>query len=174
MKCDRCENEATVHEVTIRNGAKVDRHLCERCAGAAGFDPSAIPISQVIKEIATSHAKASMKPGACPGCGMTFAEFKQQGLLGCPDCYVAFEGLLAPLLERAHEGGIAHVGKRPSRAAPGEAIKPPEPSGEDRLERLRRIRRDLELALQAEQYEKAAALRDELRSLGADIGVSDA
>lgn len=168
MKCDQCDNEATVHEVTITNGVKGERHLCERCA--TSVQPMSLPIAQAIKQVVTSHARAAMKPGSCPACGLTFAEFKQHGLLGCPDCYAAFESSLAPLLERAHEGGVAHTGKRPQHA--GEAQPDPRPDSalQERLERLQRIRRELELAVKAEQYERAAKLRDELRTFGVESG----
>lgn len=172
MKCDQCDNEATVHEVTITNGIKGERHLCERCATAV--QPVSLPIAQALTQVVATHARAAMKPGACPACGLTFAEFKQHGLLGCPDCYAAFESSLAPLLERAHEGGVAHTGKRPQHA--GEVPNDPKPESAvlERLERLQRIRRELELAIKAEQYERAAKLRDELRTFGVESGGSDA
>ena len=53
---------------------------------------------------------------ACGACGTTFAKFRQTGLLGCAQCYFAFEDRLAPLIERAHEGASQHVGKTPRRA----------------------------------------------------------
>jgi len=37
MKCDRCNAEATVHEVMIRQGQHAERHLCERCAAKLGL-----------------------------------------------------------------------------------------------------------------------------------------
>ncbi len=170
MKCDQCDNEATVHEVTITNGIKGERHLCERCAGVTGVPPSVMPIAQAIKQVVASHARAALKPGTCPVCGLSFAEFKQHGLLGCPDCYAAFEASLAPLLERAHEGGVAHTGKRPPHMSDTAPDPAPESAAHERLERLHRIRRELELAVRAEQYERAAKLRDELRTLGLESG----
>lgn len=174
MKCDQCDNEATVHEVTITNGIKGERHLCERCAGVTGVPQGVLPIAQAIKQVVSSHARAAMKPGTCPVCGLTFTEFKQHGLLGCPDCYTAFESSLAPLLERAHEGGVAHTGKRPAHAGDAPAEPPPESAAQERIERLQRIRRELELAVKAEQYERAAKLRDELKSFGLEAGPAGA
>lgn len=40
VKCDQCDNEATVHDTTIQKGAVVERHLCESCAREAGLMPS--------------------------------------------------------------------------------------------------------------------------------------
>lgn len=37
MKCDRCGQPATINEVTIRHGKRVERHWCEACAQASGM-----------------------------------------------------------------------------------------------------------------------------------------
>lgn len=173
MKCDLCEHEATVHEVTVRNGVKVERHLCEACAAQQGINAQpAIAPAELIKMILDpagarrSQAKAA---ASCSRCGMTFAEFKQGGLLGCPACYKALEGQLGPLIERAHEGATQHVGKSPKRGAtPAEHHAPSGDAGE-LVQRVSQLRRMLEDAVRAEHYERAARLRDELRKLtGAD------
>ena len=176
MKCDRCEQEATVHEVTIRGGKKVERHLCERCARGQGIAVQApVPINELIAKhlIAQNlvEGAAATKAKACPVCGLTYAEFRQSGLLGCADCYKTFEAQLGPLLERAHEGGVHHVGKVPRRAlARSKAAGPAEAGPEavlgdqaERAVRLATLRRQLDEAVAAEQYERAARLRDELR-----------
>ncbi len=178
MKCDLCELEATVHEVTVRNGVKVERHLCEACAAQQGISVQhAVAPAELIKLILdpTGARRAQPKPAAaCPKCGMTFAEFKQGGLLGCPACYKALEPQLGPLIERAHEGATQHVGKIPRRRDPGAAPGPtsePTPPGDagELVQRVSQLRRMLDDAVRAEHYERAARLRDELRKLtGAD------
>jgi protein arginine kinase activator len=180
MKCDFCDREATVREVTVRNGVRVERHLCDQHAAELGIaiSPSQ-PIGEIIKQVrgagvtgatpGAAPAGATAKPKACPGCGTTFSEFKQHGLLGCAGCYTHFEPQLASLLERAHEGGTAHVGKKPRRAGAGEAQPEPARSNlaelEARAQRLRMIREELDRAVRAEQYEQAARLRDEIKRL---------
>ncbi|MDX2115759.1 MAG: UvrB/UvrC motif-containing protein [Planctomycetota bacterium] len=154
-KCDRCSAEATVHEVMIRNGEKVEKHLCEACAREEGVAvASHAPINELITSFVMSQAGAqpAAKPGACAGCGMNFAEFRQSGLLGCSECYKAFEPQLGPMIERAHEGATHHTGKTPRRGV----------GAVDRQERIVVLRRQLSEAIAAEQYERAAALRDEL------------
>ncbi len=186
MKCDQCDNEATVHEVTVRNGVKIEKHLCEVCATQQGIATQpAAPINELLKSfmIPTTAAIVGPRPPqprviACPVCQMTFAEFKQQGLLGCAACYKAFEAQLAPLVERAHDGGTKHIGKVPRRMLGGGTADTAEPDRikrglldvEERAERLRRIQRELDNAVQAEQYERAAQLRDELRRLSSNGG----
>src|SRR5262249_10323786 len=123
----------------------------------------------------TESAKAAEKPGtpkttACPKCGTTYVEFRQSGLLGCADCYSAFEAQLGPLLERAHEGASHHVGKVPRRALSGGRTGGSRPEAilgdaAQRAGRITALRKQLDEAVQAEQYERAAALRDELRKM---------
>lgn len=185
MKCDRCENEATVHEWTKQNGQK---HLCEECARTQGL--AGKPSQQITEILAqlmghpslpgsepassdpsgapgqpagASAAKPSAEPAqACPTCGITYADFRQHGLLGCPECYTIFEGKLGPLLERAHEGGTHHMGKVPIVPAGGRPAAVPTVSAAELSKRLAALKKQLDDAVQAEQYERAAAIRDEL------------
>jgi protein arginine kinase activator len=177
IKCDQCDRDATVHEVSMRNGVRIERHLCEQCAVEVGISiQPASPVTEIIKQVMLQDvaAKAAAPRGpviaACPACKMTFGEFKQGGLLGCAMCYATFEAQLGPLIERAHEGGTAHTGKQPKRALSG--VRPtPAPQQADlharHQQRVRDLRRELEEAVASERYEQAAKLRDELRQLGA-------
>jgi protein arginine kinase activator len=92
----------------------------------------------------------------CDVCGLTFGEFRQQKLLGCPHDYDAFERVLLPLIEGAHGGAGQHVGKVPHRR--GEQTK---------HNALLRLRGELKKAVAAEDYEKAARLRDQIQELEA-------
>ncbi len=168
MLCECGEREATVHEVIIKNGKKVEKHLCEVCAKNQGFDPKAgVPISQLISSFVLSSPGAKQgKALVCPTCQTTYDSFKQSGLLGCPDCYDAFEDELSPLLERSHEGGTHHVGKQPKRATAkrGRGVDPVM-EARKRAEQIKQLRHQLDTALAGEQYEKAAGIRDEIREL---------
>ncbi|MGN6368464.1 MAG: UvrB/UvrC motif-containing protein [Phycisphaerae bacterium] len=95
-------------------------------------------------------------PAACPICGMNWTTFKQSGLMGCSHDYELYETKLLPLLKRAQEGAIQHVGKVP-HARKTEA-------GDRQMTTLR-LRRELQKAIDAENYEQAASLRDQLRKL---------
>lgn len=163
MKCDRCDNEATVHEVTISKGKKLEKHLCESCALEDGIavQGSSVPLGLLgsLAGASSSSETAASKATRCGQCGLTYAEFRQHGLLGCPDCYHAFEAQLVPLLERAQEGAAEHVGKTPKRSVG--ALR--------RQREITVLRKRLADALAAEQYEQAARLRDELHQAGVDI-----
>lgn len=156
-KCDHCDDEATVHEVVIKNGSKVEKHLCEQHACDEGIDVhSQAPIDELITKFVMSHsgreASESSEEMCCPHCSMMWHEFRQRGLLGCGSCYTTFESRLSRVIERAHEGGTHHVGKAP-RGAEGLV---------HREHRITTLRKQLSEAIATEQYERAATLRDEL------------
>jgi protein arginine kinase activator len=122
--------------------------------------PGSPPINQLLTQFVISQAsksspKATVK--ACPGCGLSYAQFRQTGRLGCSQCYPAFESELSPLIERAQSGAGHHCGKAPRRA--GVSL--------DRELLIQRLARELDQAVAAEQYERAAQLRDRLNSLDA-------
>ena len=66
------------------------------------------------------------------------------------------------MIERAHNGGNHHTGKTPNRA--GTSI--------DRQLLIQRLVRELDHAVAAEQYERAAQLRDRLTSMDAQARVA--
>jgi protein arginine kinase activator len=92
---------------------------------------------------------------ACDVCKITFGEFRQKGLLGCPHDYDAFERALLPLLHRAQDGTTQHVGKVPHRAG----------SSQKKQNAILRLRGQLKDAVASEDYERAAALRDQIKQL---------
>ena len=189
MLCECQQRQATIHEVLIQHGKKVERHLCEQCAAKIGVstDPH-MPIAQLISNyisgknlsIPTVGEKDEPRspkpmPGAtppCPSCSMTFAKFKDSGLLGCPTCYSSFQKRLSPLIARAHEGGEQHIGKVPRRALEtlskdgnGSRIESLLGGESEREQRLCEVRKRLNKAVEHEDYEQAAMLRDEMTRL---------
>ena len=159
MQCDRCDAEAVVHEIVVQSGQKVEKHLCSSCAKAEGLmndSPSTLsaPLSKLVMSSSIIAKPQKSSPAACPSCGETWAEFRKSGLLGCPECYDVFEEKLDPLIQRAHEGAIEHAGKTPRKSA--EII--------DRRRLVATLRKQLLEAVDAEHYERAAELRDRLKS----------
>jgi protein arginine kinase activator len=156
MKCDKCNKAAVVHEVIVKAGVRREIHLCGDHAQEAGIDLPT-PINQLLTHcvIAQAGRAAGQTAKACPTCGLTFSEFRHNGVLGCSDCYTAFQEQLSPLIERAQNGGTHHSGKTPRRA--GGSL--------DRQLQIRQLVKELDDAVAAEQYERAAKLRDRLMSL---------
>jgi len=164
LACQSCKKQpATVHLTDILpGGEKRERHLCEQCAAHEEVMPKAtqahVPLDELLAGLVVGKAAiqqlAELK---CPHCGLTFVEFRQNGLLGCPRDYDAFEKALVPLIERAHEGSSHHIGKVPRR------LGTPRPTEND----LIRLKRRLAKAVEEEQYEEAARLRDKIKVWGA-------
>src|SRR4051812_4728045 len=161
MKCDACKNNtATVHLTEIKNGKKLEKHLCEQCAAQQEGLPvkSHTPINELLTNFVLAHSgqMAKEQTAACESCGVTWAEFRQNGLLGCEHDYALFEKDLTPLLQRAHEGATHHLGKVPQRRG-GTGV--PAKRGMD----LAKLRKELARAVEVEDYERAAKLRDQIR-----------
>jgi protein arginine kinase activator len=167
MNCDLCDKPAVVHEVTVRSGVKKEVHLCESHAKQAGISlpgGGAQPINQLLTQFVISQPGRQPKlvNKSCTVCGMTFNQFRQTGKVGCAECYTAFEEQLAPLIERAQNGGTHHCGKAPRRA--GASL--------DRQMLIQKLMKELDHAVAAEQYERAAKLRDRLNSMEAGASSS--
>jgi protein arginine kinase activator len=161
MKCQICKKaEATIH-VTNMVGDKVEKlHLCRKCAEEKGYDyikKSNFKMGDLLSGLVSSSQQSKRDEKdkrVCPNCGMDFNEFERLSRLGCSDCYGFFRIQLLPLLRSIH-GDTRHVGKFPKRL--GEHVE---------LRRnIDRLRDKLERAVEVEDYEKAAKLRDEINSL---------
>jgi len=166
MKCENCNNSATVHLTEIKGGKKIEKHLCENCAAqleGIGSMKGHQPINELLTNFVMAHSGLTKEQGLqCDACGITWAEFRQGGLLGCANDYKVFERELAPLIQRAHEGATHHIGKVPTRkGAVGVPAKRRTPDTE-------RLKKDLARAVEAEDYERAAKLRDQIRQAEAE------
>lgn len=158
--CERCaKSQATCHVLNIEpDGEKSERHLCERCAIEEGQIAAPKMVSGIDEALGTllAGAKAAAPDLQCDQCGITYVEFRNQGLLGCPHDYDAFKEPLEKLLKRAHDGATNHLGKAPRSVG----------SGKRTVEQdVRRLKRQLSEAIQAEDYERAAELRDRISEL---------
>ncbi|MDF1729208.1 MAG: UvrB/UvrC motif-containing protein [Sulfitobacter sp.] len=141
------------------NNNVVVKTLCEACAQQQDlpFMGPGAKASTKLWQLMGATAKATPnKPQVlCPGCGMGQMELRKVGRLGCPQCYDIFNTDLQPTLERIH-GAVRHKGRLPGNQSTEER---------DRMERIQNLRTRLETAIQSEQFEVAADLRDELGSL---------
>ena len=97
----------------------------------------------------------------CESCGTTHQDFKKGGRLGCEACYHVFRPVLEPLLDGMH-AGVKHFGKVPSRSV--------KKKSDDDSEEL--LNKELKKAVEEENYEKAAKLRDRLKKLQAKSSAS--
>lgn len=93
----------------------------------------------------------------CPLCGMTLSDFAREGKAGCPTCYDTFADELEPTIGRIH-GKTTHVGRTPIKQREKKELR----------ERIRALEAEQKEAIHAENYERAAEIRDELKSLRGD------
>jgi protein arginine kinase activator len=162
MLCSVCkEREATVHLTQIAGEEMQKVDLCEECAKTKGVnDPDAFSFADLVLGLGASQAVAKgsgRKESACPSCGFTHADFKKSGRLGCPVCYDHFAEGLETLLKSMHKG-VRHVGKVPKRY---KQLK----KASEASDRIKTLQQKLSKAIEAEQFELAAELRDEIRAL---------
>jgi len=149
-----------VHLTEIISNEKREKHLCEQCAMQEGLTATGVkaqePINQLVQKFVLAQAEAKeLSQLTCPECGMSFQQFRNGGLLGCPNDYEVFKEPLAGLLEKAHEGRTQHVGKIPG----GRENK------HKRQHELMKIKRELQDAVSLEDYERAVVLRDKIKGL---------
>jgi protein arginine kinase activator len=157
MLCCICkEREATVHLTQISGDKMQKVDLCEECAKTKGVnDPTGFSLADLLLGLGASQELEQAAGGAetrCPRCGFTQADFKKAGRLGCPERYKTFAEGLEGLLKTMHKG-TRHVGKAP------ETLR----QNRDLSDRLKSLQKRLTKAIESEDFEEAAVLRDEIK-----------
>ena len=163
MLCDTCkERDAVINLTQVEHDSKVTLHLCAECAQQKGVETGATvlksPIGDFMKVLSKGGTSLLPTPAdgvRCADCGSTLKDFRESGRLGCAHCYLAFETHLRDLLRRLH-GSSQHVGER--FVTPGAADADPRAQLLDLRDQLRR-------AVESENFELAAELRDRIRVL---------
>lgn len=163
MKCEKCkENEATVYLQQSINGNTRSMHLCAKCAaelqGGSLFGENAFPFGGFGGDLFSNlFGIAAPERGAdktCPGCGASFAEIRREGKVCCPACYAAFADELEPTIRSIH-GNVVHTGRAPAARR----------ARKDKETKIAELKKQLTEAIDAERYEEAAKLRDEIRKI---------
>lgn len=161
MKCQFCNNAATVHLTQIVGGKMQKIDLCEKCAKEKGVaDPAGFSLADMLLGLGAAEEMKGGSPAelVCPQCGFTQPDFKKTGRLGCAVCYLTFGEGLSSILKDMHKGTV-HKGKVPPRLAQQQIY----------ATRMRDLRKDLQRAISEEKHEEAANLRDQISQLEAQI-----
>ena len=158
MLCDIChKNNATVHLTEIINDKVVEMHICQVCAKIKANQLNKhLNISGFLGSLADVVGGLPQERGLlrCPSCGLNYEDFKKTGRLGCGKCYETFHRFLLPLLKKIHSS-INHNGKVPT-------CLEKKVTSQSKIDGLnQRLRR----AIQLEEYEEAAKLRDQIKVL---------
>ncbi len=159
MRCEVCgTKEAAIHIQQIIGSKVVDLHLCNSCAYRKGISSDdekfELSITHLLKGLVTSGTSDTRRKVVCPSCGMSFKIFQKEGKLGCSECYGVFRKKISLLL-----GNIAeitnHKGKYPSKLLQYKSL----------LIDKEILREKLETAVQQEDYETAAVMRDKINEI---------
>ena len=167
MLCDKCKkNQASVRMQQFINGKKTEINICHECAYGGDDQMNLDSFFQGLMGSLLAHSmkdnqfvslgKADKTPNEpeCPVCTMNYGEFKEKGRLGCEQCYTTFRRQLSPIFNSIQTNS-EHKGKIPLRS--GAKLN---------LERqIVKLGKELRSLVEQEEYEKAAALRDEIRRL---------
>ena len=164
MLCEECNAHEAIYTVSVHIGEEITtRHLCEDCMARMNANIAAGHIkdllSSILSAITGSGSEKEEKPVediTCTRCGTTLAQFTKTGRLGCPACYEAFHEQLQPMLLQIH-GRVQHAGRRPLPTVVEQQVR-------TRREQLSEL---MAQAIASEDFETAAQLRDQLRSLSA-------
>ncbi len=170
MLCDNCkERDAIINLTQVEHDSKVTLHLCEQCAQQKGVETGGAvlktPLGGFLTALGKGGGGGALVPATadgvrCPACGSTLRDFRDSGRLGCDQCYVSFDTHLRDLLRRLH-GSSQHVGER--YVAPGEREGGSDAA--DPRSRLLELKAQLRQAVEGENFELAAELRDRIRVL---------
>ena len=167
MNCERCgKNEANVHIIKIVNGIKQDINICDKCvveSGELNFSGAMVIPGDVlfqnvfsgIMDYINGPIQSSLKEKyVCSVCGTTYEDFKNTGLLGCSECYKYFNLAITPVIKRV-QGNLENIGKIPKRSGKGLIEK----------KELQHLKEELQRAIEVEEYERAAEIRDNIREI---------
>lgn len=166
MQCDVCkENQATVFFTQMMKGEQQQVSLCEKCSKEKGVtDPTGFSLAEMLLGVGVKESTAPAREKSCPKCGLPQSTFRKSGRLGCCFCYTVFAENINHLLKAMHKG-VQHIGKTPDGWL-DESIAPLPPAA-DRLDTLNAA---LAKAVEGEQYEEAARIRDEINRAEIDSG----
>ena len=164
MKCDFCNNKATVFLTQLVEGQMKKVCLCDACAKERGVtDPTGFSLADLLLGGITAGkgnvtpVKTPIAAGGgrkCPTCGFTLDDLRRVRRFGCSDCYATFGEEVGQMLRGMHKG-TSHIGKVPEGLMARQVLH----------QRLEELRARLDHAISSESYEEAAGIRDEIRNL---------
>ncbi|MFU0826366.1 MAG: DNA methylase [Lachnoclostridium sp.] len=173
MLCSKCKkNEAKIYYTEIINGQKTEQHLCEECAAeytsfpmGTAFMDQELTLGSLLSSILGNYYNnnphgtgQTEKEISCDGCGMTYSEFMKEGRFGCAKCYDSFQKILERSIKNI-QGSDTHTGKKPK----GFETKTQKLVKE--LSEIDKLTIKLQDAIEKEEFEEAAKLRDRIREL---------
>ncbi len=163
MLCQNCgKYEATTHVKRIINGESAEAHLCSDCAHALGYNDVFGGFGNTFSDLLGSFfgepsGALNTRTVRCEKCGNTFQDIVNSGKIGCADCYRTFYDKLLPSLQRIH-GKARHEGKNPNKINGTVTDENP----------VSKLEEELKSAVERQDFEKAAELRDKINNMKGD------
>lgn len=160
MICDECgKNPATFHSIKKINGQTTERHLCAECQKKLGSSIMNMKMPD-FGSLFSGFGSFFDEPRIdrrhdeyiCSACGTTGEEFLRTGFVGCSECYKDLAPVLMPVV-RKMQGDVSHVGKVPAGVENSVSIE------------YERLKKELQKAIELEEYEQASIIRDRMRQL---------
>jgi len=173
MVCQDCKKrESQVHLTQIVNNEKTTLSLCKECAAARGFhsplENAPFPLAEILNGLASNMpqvpAGEPKEQLTCSECGLTFDEFTRSGRFACGHCYRAFRSRVEPIMRKIH-GASLHRGRSPVY----DAVKETQSSAIVPVKEEERLESELRKAIEAEDFERAAELRDKLKTIREEL-----
>ena len=147
MLCEKCgKRTATVKYTQIINGRKSSINICSACASQES-------IFDNFGSLLSFREREEAGISQCPCCNMTLSEFLRSGRMGCGECYTTFRTHADAMLKKIH-GTSKHITE--DTTAKKEEIKAEKTEIEILRERMAN-------AIEQENFEEAASLRDIIR-----------
>lgn len=175
MLCQNCnKNQATVRYTQIINGKKTEMHLCEECSNELGINSYSfnmpIEFSSFLSDFMDDYnipTLVKQQKLKCDKCNMTYEEFLDIGKFGCSNCYNIFSNKIDGLLKKMN-GANRYLGDK--RENTNKEIKENSKS-KNKNDEIDKLKKELKVAIQKEEYENAAKLRDKIKEL--ERGIKD-
>lgn len=178
MLCDRCKKrQAKIYYKEIKNGEEKNQYLCEECAAqmsagqpanqeGEGEDVLGSFLSNILGNISGASPETKKNQVRCTACGTSYQEVLKLGKFGCANCYEAFQTMLDRSL-RQIQGANRHIGKKPGYEPTPEEKQAQEEqrNKKERLAQIQKLSLSLSQAIEIEDFEEAARLRDEIKAL---------
>jgi protein arginine kinase activator len=159
-QCSGCNKKTTIHFTQIINNKVYKLDMCEDCPlKKEVIDPGNFSLTDIFKSGKETVIKQEQEDTVCKTCGMTQVEFEKRGRLGCPECYTYFGAAIQTIAKDMHYG-ITHKGKQPTLAV----------KRVDLNHQVSGMREELDIAIDAEDFEQAAILRDKIIEIEAKLG----
>jgi len=168
MKCQKCNaREANTHIKKVVNGEYEELMLCSDCAHAMGYDNVfSLEMPDMFGGLLQSFLGGALpaRSGAsrCPVCGSTYGDITNTGKVGCANCYSSFYSELLPSIRRIH-GNTQHCGKVPEGVEYTEVKENKEQEND-----LESLKSQLSKAINEQNFELAAELRDKIKAKEAE------